>query len=189
MKVFLSSTFRDLRDEREAVIRELQKRSIATKAMEYFVASPSTTQEVALAALREADVMVLVIGFKAGSLLPDGSGGTYTSAEYEELLAMGKEPLVFLREDKRWPWSRTKSWRNSEKKKDLRRALDAFKADVGTKWTWDRFTTPDQLALGVIQALARWEADGRPGARKTFASPSVYFQGKNPAGHFQILDF
>jgi hypothetical protein len=42
-----------------------------------------------------SDVMILVIGFKAGSLLPDDSGSTYTSAEYEELLRLGKEPLVF----------------------------------------------------------------------------------------------
>jgi hypothetical protein len=34
--------------------------------------------------------MILVIGFKAGSLLPDDSGSTYTSAEYEELLRLGK---------------------------------------------------------------------------------------------------
>lgn len=50
-------------------------------------------------------------------------------------------------------------------------------------------TTPDNLALAVIEALDEWEARGRPGARKTFASTAEYFQGKNPAGQFQILDF
>jgi hypothetical protein len=188
MKVFLSSTFRDLQPEREAVLRELHKRNLATRAMEYFVATPTTPQETALDNLRDSDLMILLIGFKAGSLLPDGSGGTYTSAEYDELLKAGKEPLVFLREGKRHFWNRKLTWFNAETKKGEKEALDAFKNKVGAAWTWDRFSTPDQLALGVIQALDRWEANGRPGARKTFASPSEYFSQKE-SGQFQILDF
>jgi hypothetical protein len=39
--------------------------------------------------------MILIIGSKAGSLLRDGSGATYTSAEYDELVRLGKEALVF----------------------------------------------------------------------------------------------
>ena len=41
----------------------------------------------------------------------------------------------------------------------------------------------------MIEALDRWEANGRPGARKTFASTGGYFAGTNPAGQFQLLDF
>lgn len=58
--------------------------------MEDFLASPGTPLDVALENLRHSDVMILVVGFKAGSLLPDGSGATYTSAEYDELLRIGK---------------------------------------------------------------------------------------------------
>jgi hypothetical protein len=43
--------------------------------------------------------MLLVIGFKAGTLLTDGSGATFTSAEYDELLRLGKEPLVFIKQE------------------------------------------------------------------------------------------
>jgi hypothetical protein len=81
------------------------------------------------------------------------------------------------------------AWKNKEKDPKKKKALDDFRARVGNKYTWDYFETPDQLALGVIQALDRWEANGRPGARKTFASTGDYFAGKNPAGQFQLLDF
>ncbi len=81
LKVFLSSTFLDLVEERHAVLEALHKKQTSTLAMEYFVASPNTPRETALEELRKADIMVLAIGFKAGSLLPDGSGATYTSAE------------------------------------------------------------------------------------------------------------
>jgi hypothetical protein len=188
LKAFLSSTFSELVEEREAVLKSLHKRRATTLAMEYFPATASTPLGTALGNLRDSDVMILVIGFRAGSLLPDGSGSTYTSAEYDELLALGREALVFVRQRKRW-WQRQPSWRNEERDPKKKKALDDFKARVGEKWTWDYFTTPDQLALAVIQALDQWEARGRPGARKTFASGSEYFAGKNPTGHFQILDF
>lgn len=188
MKVFLSSTFLDLIEERDAVRDALRKKRVSTLAMEDFLAAADTPLDVALENLRNSDLMVLVLGSKAGSLLPDGSGATYTSAEYEELLRLGKEPLVFVKQKKR-RWHRLPSWRNEEKDLDKRRALDAFKARVGAAWTWDYFTTPDGLALAVVQAIDAWEARGRPGARKTFASPADYFAGKNPPGHLQILDF
>jgi hypothetical protein len=109
--------------------------------------------------------MILVIGFMAGSLLPDGSGLTYTSAEYEELLKLGKEPLVFVKKKKNW-WQQRAKWRNEERDPKKRKALDDFKSRVGEKYTWNEFTTSDELALAVVLALDDWEARGRPGARK-----------------------
>ncbi len=92
---FLSSTLLDLVKEREAVLAALRKKRLLTRAMEDFLASPHPPSETALGHLRASNVMILVIGFKAGSLLPDNSGATYTSAEYVEAMRMGMEPLVF----------------------------------------------------------------------------------------------
>jgi hypothetical protein len=186
LKPFLSSTFLDLAEERQAVLQALRKKRLLTQAMEDFLATPTPPLETALGHLRQSDVMILVIGFKAGSLLPDGSGSTYTSAEYDELLKLGKEALVFIKQKKRGR-QRLPSWSNEEKDPEKRKALDDFKARV--RFTPDYFTTPDQLALAVVLAIDQWEARGRPGARKTFSSTEEYFAGKNPAGQFHLLDF
>ena len=183
MKIFLSSTFLDLIEERQKVLDALARKRASTLAMEYFMATPTTPTETALGNLREADLMILIIGFKAGSLLPDDTGRTYTWAEYDELLRMGKDALVFVKQE------RGSSWKNEETDPDKKKALDDFLSRVGEKYTWDTFETPDQLALNVIQSLDSWESKGRPGARKTFASIDDYFSGKNPAGPFQLLDF
>lgn len=188
MKPFLSSTFLDLVEERKAVLEALRKMRLLTHAMEDFLATPKPPRDTALEHLRDSDMMLLVIGFKAGTLLPDGSGSTYTSAEYDELLRVGKEPLVFIKQKKRW-WKRLPSWRNEERDPAKRKALDEFKANVTKRFTPDYFTTTEGLARDVVLALRQWDERGRPGARKTFASTSDYFAGKNPAGHFQILDF
>ena len=140
MKVFLSSTLLDLREERQVVLEALRKKHASTLAMEYFLASPETPRETALENLRKSDVMVLVIGFKAGSLLPDGSGSTYTSAEYDELLTLGRDALVFVK-TKKGRGQRRLSWRNEEVDPQKMKALDDFKARVGEKRTWDEFTT------------------------------------------------
>jgi hypothetical protein len=185
---FLSSTFIDLVPERKAVLEVLRKKRMLPLAMEDFVASARTPADTALEHLSKSDLMLLVIGFKAGSLLPDVSGATYTSAEYDELLKLGKKPLVFVKQKKK-KGQRHASWHNEEADPAKKKALDDFKARVGSPITWAYFTTPDSLALAVVLALEDWEAEGRPGARTTFASTSDYFAGKNPAGHFQILDF
>jgi len=188
LKPFLSSTFLDLVEEREAVLQTLRKMRLLTHAMEDFLATPKPPRDTALEHLRDSDVMLLVIGFKAGTLLPDGSGSTYTSAEYDELLRVGKEPLVFIKQKKHW-WERRPSWRNEERDPAKKKALNDFKAKVTKEVTPDYFTTADGLARDVVLALRQWEERGRPGARRTFASTGDYFAGKNPAGHFQILDF
>src|ERR1035438_7478362 len=129
LKPFLSSTFLDLVEEREAVLESLRKMRLVTHAMEDFIATPNPPLVTALEHLRDADLMLLVIGFKAGTLLSDGSGSTYTSAEYDELLRLGKETLVFVKQKKRWCERRT-SWHNEERDPAKKKALDAFKAKV-----------------------------------------------------------
>lgn len=188
MKPFLSSTFLDLVKEREAVLGVLRKKRLLTQAMEDFLATPNPPLATALEHLHNSDVMLLIIGFKAGSLLAGGSGSTYTSAEYDELLKLRKAPLVFVKQKKRF-WERKASWHNEERDPAKRKALDAFKARVTENHTPDYFTTAQDLVNKVLLALEQWQEMGRPGARKTFASTADYFEGKNPTGHSQILDF
>ena len=156
--------------------------------MEDFLASPHPPSETALGQLRASNVMVLVIGFKAGSLLPNNSGATYTSAEYAEAMRTGMEPLVFVKFQKSVGDDLGK-WHNEETDPDKREALETFKAEVTQLWTPAYFDTPEKLALEVVLALDDWEARGRPGARKTFASTRDFFARKNPVGHFALLDF
>ena len=67
---FLSSTLLDLVRERSEVLEALRKKRLLTRTMEDFLASPHRPTETALQQLRASDVMVLVIGFKAGSSYP-----------------------------------------------------------------------------------------------------------------------
>ncbi len=123
--------------------------------------------------------MLLVIGFKAGSLLPDGSGTTYTSAEYDELLKLGKTPLVFVKQKKK-KGQRNASWHNEETDPAKKKALDDFKPMLESGSHGCTSLLRRALPLRSFLALEDWETEGRPGARTTFSSISDYFAGEEP---------
>jgi hypothetical protein len=150
--------------------------------MEFFLAGPDTPLDTALNELGQSDVMLLVIGFYAGSLIPDGSGLTYTSAEYERAKHDKKPILAFVKTSR-------KKWVNKEIDPVKISALNRFKEEVESERQRTTFTTPDSLALAVIQSLDEWESKGRPGARRTFVSPSEFFESKPSTSSSPILDF
>jgi hypothetical protein len=158
--------------------------------MEDFLAGPAPTLDTALEHLRQSAIILLVLGFESGSLLDDGSGRSYTRAEYDEAMRLGLDVLVFLKTEKLWwrPWDKRVRWVNKEKSSKRRHALDEFKADVDRQQTWTTFTTPDSLALAAIQSLDAWDDKGRPGARKTFSSAREYFGQNAPQFASPILD-
>ena len=85
-----------------------------------------------------------------------------------------------------------KNWVNKETSSSKKLALNRLKKKIDSSPggpTRTTFTSVDNLALRVIEALADWEDKGRPGARKTFASISDYFKAKSPSAPIQLLDF
>src|SRR6266481_1026296 len=160
MKVFLSSTISGLVPEREAVLKALAAKQQSVLAMEYFLADSATPLDTALKHLRNSEVVLVVIGFKAGSLLPNHPDMTYTRAEYDEAIKLGKHVLAFIKVGKRRPWSKREEWLNKERLAANSRALTAFHAEVESKCTRVSFTTPDKLALAVILSLDNWESQG-----------------------------
>jgi hypothetical protein len=67
MRIFVSSTFVDLRAERDAAAAALRHSQLVPWGMELFLSEPSSPLEVCLRELRLSDAVVLIIGFHAGS--------------------------------------------------------------------------------------------------------------------------
>jgi len=95
MRIFISSTFKDLQPQRQAAIDSLRRSEVVPWGMEVFVSESSMPLEVALRELRLSDAVVLIIGFKAGSLIPESPDLTYTAAEFRSAreLVAGQEIL------------------------------------------------------------------------------------------------
>ena len=97
-KVFVCSTFDDLEREREAVLDAIRRVQQRHNAMEYFGARPRRPIDVSLAEVRKSDLLVVIVGLKYGSL-PAGMRISYSQAEYEEGVRLGKPCLVYLRDE------------------------------------------------------------------------------------------
>lgn len=169
MRIFISSTFKDLRPERQAAMDVLRRAEFVPWGMELFASQPSTPLDVALHELQLSDAVVLIIGSKAGSLIPESAELTYTRAEFERAQELGKPIFVFFQTD-------GGAWRNKETAADLKDALDNFrKAVLKANVTPAYFENSDKLQVELLVALQRWNSEGRPGARLTFTSANEFF--------------
>jgi tetratricopeptide (TPR) repeat protein len=148
--VFLSSTAKDLTAYRKAVgdaINALD--GYKCSRMEDFGARDAMADDFCQARVKECDVFVGILGHCYGSS-PKGSEKSYTEQEYDAAIATGKPRLTFLaREDFPLPAHLVEP---DERRKKQR----TFRDRVNTEQIRDTFSTPEDLARRVTQAIYNW---------------------------------
>ena len=93
-QIFVSSTFRDLKAERQAVLNAILEMHHFPAGMEIFPATNHTPWELIRRIIAESDYYVLIVGGRYGSTDADGIG--YTEKEYDLAIDLKKPVLVFL---------------------------------------------------------------------------------------------
>jgi hypothetical protein len=170
MKIFISSTYEDLKNERREAIAIVERVGQAI-AMEKFFASDHQSKDVCLKHLQECDAMVLIFGFRYGSI-EKSEGISFTEIEYNTAKALGLPIFVFLKHqlDSSWHSDETDGER-SKKLLDFKSRLDAEKHRV-------TFASPDQLAKEILGAIHQYEIEKGPiGIRlPAFASYEDFFR-------------
>lgn len=96
--VFVSGPYDDLEDERRAVIVALQKLQLPQICMEFFGARSKNPLETSLSEVKRSDIMIIIVGHKYGSLVPDNNI-SYSEAEYKEAHKLGKPCLVYFKDE------------------------------------------------------------------------------------------
>jgi Domain of unknown function (DUF4062) len=182
MRIFISSTFIDLRAEREAAREALLRSELVPWGMELFLSQPSDPLDVCLRELRMSDAVVLIIGFRAGSLIPETPELTYTGAEFKLAQELGRKVFAFFKTEGGVPV-------NKETRPELHQALEDFKKAVkDASITPAYFDSPDRLQTELLLAMGNWNAQGRPGARLVFTTPSEFF-APFESGAPRLFDF
>ncbi len=91
LQVFVSSTFTDLREERQAAVEAILSSGDIPAGMELFAAGDESQMTVIKRWIDESDVYLLILGGRYGSI-DKSSGKSYTHLEYEYAVQM-KKPL------------------------------------------------------------------------------------------------
>src|ERR1044072_6125603 len=152
-KVYVSSTFNDLKECRARVNLALRKVGHEDVAMEYYVAGSERPVERCLADVAACDLYVGLFAWRHGYVPEsDNPGGlSITEMEYREARRTGKHCLIFLlREDA--PWPRTLMDRDGTRIEDLR-------AELSATHTVGFFTSAEDITDAVYPAVYKWSEE------------------------------
>ncbi|HQU83033.1 MAG TPA: DUF4062 domain-containing protein, partial [Pyrinomonadaceae bacterium] len=147
-QIFVSSTFKDLQEERQAVLNAILKLNQFPAGMEIFPAVNDTAWEHIEKVIEDSDYYVLIIGGKYGSIEAE-SGISYTEKEYDFAVSRNIPVLAFTRSDEdSIPVGK------AEMNEEVREKLKKFKQKVGNKHHWNYWKSLDELKANVVTSLA-----------------------------------
>lgn len=162
MKIYISSTFTDLREYRAAAADVLAKLGHDVRGMETYVAESSRPVDVCEGDARNCDVFVLLLAWRYGyvpepqSRMPPLS---ITELEYEAAAGSPKTNILpfLVRAEAPWPAQQMDA---ITKERDSS-SIEAFRHRVSRDHMVSTFSTPDELAREVAAAVRRVEATER----------------------------
>jgi hypothetical protein len=158
LQVFISSTFQDLRDERQAAVEGVLLAKHIPAGMELFTAGDASQLEVIKQWIKESDVYLLILGARYGSIEPL-SGLSYSEIEYDFAVSNGLPHFALVLDDVAVARKHAAGL-VSPSAADEAAKLQSFRAKVLSKSS--KFVDdPRDIKIGVLQSLH--DIENRPG--------------------------
>lgn len=146
-QVFVSSTFRDLVDERQDTIRNILDLKHIPAGMELFPAADVEQLSYIKKVIDECDYYLLIVGGRYGSL--DAEGVSFTEREYDYAVETGKFVIAFVHGEPEGI-----SVKNSDVSPDIVESLNAFRDKVKRGRLVREWTNRQNLENAVIKSLS-----------------------------------
>jgi len=159
-RAFLSSTYKDLVEHREAVYRAIQRMDRwRCLRMENFGAQDWEADEFCRQKVAKCDLFIGILGPLYGSI-HERSGLSYTEREYNAAVAASRPRLMFLSpKDFPVPADLMESKAKQRKQKKFRERVSQDRI-CDADWH-----SPDQLANSVVTAISNWTQKHPPKAK------------------------
>lgn len=144
-QIFISSTYEDLKEERDAAIKTILSLYHIPIGMEMFNAGDNDQWTVISQTIETSDYYVVIIGFRYGSTTDTGI--SYTEKEYDYAVSKGIPVLAFIKDESvsSIPSQRESDFNNQQKLSNFREKAKKKYADF---WkTKDEFTSKLSIAL------------------------------------------
>lgn len=148
-QVFVSSTYTDLKEERNEVVKALLELDCIPCGMEYFPAASEDQWTYIKGLIQDCDYYVVIVAGRYGSISDEGI--SYTQMEYEYAAQLGIPCIAFLhKEPDSLPAKKTEKMQASQKK------LQKFRKKLRTKlckdWS-DRHELGAFVSRSLIQLI------------------------------------
>jgi serralysin len=174
LKIYISATFEDLREERESVYRQLRKLRHDAISMEDYVAADERPLDRCLADVEACDVYVGIVAWRYGFVPRGRNPGkrSITELEYRRAVRCKKPRLIFMLDDDA-PW-RPRFMDQHTGEGNGGERVTGFRDELRRERMLSIFSSPDQLASDVSAALYQLEFVARtPKALETVAPDNV----------------
>jgi len=152
-QVFVSSTYEDLRAERQQATQAILEAGCFPSGMELFPASDDTQWELIKRVIEESDYYIVIVAGRYGSVGPEGI--SFTEMEYDNAVEKGIPVLGFVRDN-----VGDIPFDNIEKTDEGRKKLEAFRRKVMSR-TCRKYSSAGELGMAVMKSLMS-EARIRP---------------------------
>ncbi|WP_166167481.1 DUF4062 domain-containing protein [Acinetobacter sp. SA01] len=147
-QVFVSSTFKDLEEERQHIIQTLMEMDCIPAGMELFPAADEEQWDFIKKVIDDCDYYLLLIGGRYGSLSPEGI--SYTEMEYDYAVSKGMKVIALVHgEPNNLPQIKC------EKDPELQEKLEKFREKVCTGRLVKFWKNADQISGMVALSLSK----------------------------------
>lgn len=165
-QVFVSSTYRDLAEERQKVAQVLQSMDCIPAGMELFPAIDEEQFDFIKRVIDDCDYYILIVAGRYGSVAADGL--SYTEKEFDYAVGKGLRVIALIHEN---PDALPEDKRESDE--ELKARLRAFREKVGEGRLVKMWRTSEELpgavAVSLQKTIKTYPAPGW--IRDTGASP------------------
>ena len=152
-RIYVSSTYSDLKEVREQVRSVLRKLDHEDVAMEHYIAEGRRPLAKCLEDVASCDLYIGIFAWRYG-YMPPGKKKSITELEFRHAVRRGKTCLFFLlKEDAPWPTDRIEHGAYDK--------VVALRNEIQMKFVVAYFASSDDIQARVAEAVARWEKDKR----------------------------
>ena len=149
-QIFISSTYEDLKEERDQAIKAILEMGHIPVGMEMFSAGDEEQWQLIARQIEATDYYLMIVGHRYGSETSEGI--SYTEKEFDYAKQCGVPTLGFVIDDKAsWPVDRI------DKESKIKKKLDKFKGKVKSKLVNFWSTKEDlhgKISISLIKAMS-----------------------------------
>lgn len=156
LQIFVSSTFTDMKEERQAAVEAILRSGNIPAGMELFSAGNKTQLETITRWIDDSDIYLLLLGGRYGTIEPN-TGKSYTEIEYDYAKTNNK-PLFAIVIKEEYLETKVKNFGTSVIETENKNLYDEFRKKVLNNIS-RFFSSTDDIKLSIFETILNFKEE------------------------------